>query len=192
MVRRAHALCAVLLVAGPAWAGDAWVAHYRYQGAHGHCELTVVRDDTRAEYRGCGQPMRRWQQLGDGIELLELDPRQDAVVRHSPGDLRAIGREPEWDRVAGIAPARLRAILPSSGTGQAHGWASTQYRGQDADGRTVDLEWLEQPALPARYRIGGSADGESFELERLQRLPAAEAFTALQDLREIDIADAGD
>jgi hypothetical protein len=190
-VRGACALA--MLLAGPAMAGEAWVGTYRHRHGLADCELVVVRADRRVEYRGCGLPTRIWRQLDDGVELLELHPDQGYAVRYAPGDLRALDREPDWSHVSGLAPPALRTALGPGKAMRTLSHDAIRYRGRGSDGRAVELDWLPEAALPALYRVGDrKRDGESFELQRLQREDDKQAFATTSGLREIDGADLGD
>lgn len=102
MIRAATLLAiAMTLLAGPGWAGEgAWQARYRIRDAGGERELQLLRADDRIEYRVAGQPVRAWRKIADGIELSELYPEDRRKVVYSPGDLRTLGREPDWAKLS--------------------------------------------------------------------------------------------
>ena len=95
------AAATVPAAAAPA-AGQAIVETWRATDASGSRTLTVIRDDDTVEVRVPGLPIRVWRRLADGVELRELDPAAGTMVVHAPGDLRAVGREPDWSRL--VAP----------------------------------------------------------------------------------------
>jgi hypothetical protein len=59
-------------------------------------------------------------------------------------------------------------------------------------GVQAQLDWLEVADLPARYRSGNGRAAYVLELRALEQRPAILAFTATENLREIDYADIGD
>ena len=177
------------LVAGQGWAGDAWRAEYEVEDGGARQALVVVRDATRVEYRGDGAaPPRIWRRLDDGVERTEVFADRGAAVVASPGDLRTLDELPEWDTLAGVVPATLRDSLPATGRVTRFDRAATRHAGVDAQGRRAVLEWLDDVGLPADYRAGDYR----LRLRSLQRVPGAEAFTAIADLRAYDRADLGD
>lgn len=186
------ALVAAMLCSGHAFAEEVWIGTYQHRQGETQCQFTVVRSERRVEHRGCGHPTRIWHRLDDGVELLELHPEQDRVVRFAPGDLRAMQREPDWARISMLVPSDLRASLGAGKRTRVLQHEALRYRGRDPDGRRVELDWLVEADLPAHYRIGGRRDGEQLTLERLERGDASSAFASAANLREIDAADLGD
>ncbi|WP_242112002.1 hypothetical protein [Luteimonas aquatica] len=198
-------LASLLALAGPLWAGEdatpaatpaapsadpqALVAEYQVRDAQGERTLVLVRDATRVEYRLQDAPVQLWRQTGDGIAQWELFPRERRAIALAPGDLRTINRVPEWAHLAGLIDPGVRAGLQRDGQSRAFEDAAIRYRGRNAQGERVTLEWLEAGGLPARYRIGARYE---LRLRKLQRVPADAAFTALDGYRESDYADLGD
>ncbi len=191
----------LLLIAGQGWAGDAWVGEYRIRDARGERALVLVRDDTRIEYRVPGEPVRTWRKTPDGIELRELHPDAHRMIVYAPGDLRAMDRAPDWARLAGLVDPALRTRLAAKGEASAFGQLMTRYRGVDAQGLPVQLDWLAEAGLPVRLSIDTprkaqrddkSRDGDAIRLLALRQAPADLAFTAVDGLLEIDHADLGD
>jgi len=190
-----------LLIAGQGWAGDAWVGDYRIRDAGGERALVLVRDDSRIEYRVPGEPVRTWRRTPDGIELRELHPDAHRMIVYAPGDLRAMGRTPDWARLAGLVDPDLRARLTAKSEGSALGQPMTRYRGTDAQGLPVQLDWLDGTGLPVRLSIDTprkaqrndkSRDDDGIRLLALRQTPAELAFTPIDGLLEIDHADLGD
>lgn len=207
------ALCFVL--AGPAWAGEdaasvasatgaaapdapALVAHYSVRDAQGQRDLTLVRAADRIEYRQQGEPVELWRQTPDGINRLELFAAEKRSVAWAPGDLRTVGRMPQWQQLASPINPQLRDKLKRDGTAKALGLSAERYRGESAEGKPIALEWLADEGLPAYYRTGpakpkaGDAGFYELTLVKLERLPAADAFTATDGYRETDYTDLGD
>jgi hypothetical protein len=205
-------LLLLALIAGQGWAGDgrcdepgssavagetAWVADYRIRDAGGERGLVMVRGDTRIEYRVANEPVRVWRRTPDGVELRELYPADRRMVVYAPGDLRTLDKVPEWAQLSGLVDPALRARLAVAGNAGAFAQPLARYRGADAQGKHVELDWLPAPTLPARYctgkpdssRCGG---GDTIHLQGLTQVPVEQAFTPLDSLLEIDHADLGD
>jgi hypothetical protein len=202
----------LVLIAGQGWAGDgsgdqpgseaigseaAWVGDYRIRDARGERELRLVRDGTRIEYRIAGEPIRVWRQTADGVELRELYPADRRMVVYAPGDLRTLDKVPDWALLSGLVDPALRARLTVAGKASAFAQPLARYRGADAQGKHVELDWLPAPGLPARYCTGKPdsrkcSGGDAIGLQELTQVPAERAFTPLDGLLEIDHADLGD
>ncbi|MGH8025141.1 MAG: hypothetical protein ACREO0_00295 [Pseudoxanthomonas sp.] len=185
-------------IAGPGWAGDAWVADYRIRDARGEHSLVLVREDARVEYRMEGEPPRVWRQTPDGVELLELYPADSRMIAYAPGDLRTLNRLPDWSQLTGMVDPVLRTRLAAAGGAEAFAQPVIRYRGADAQSQPVELDWLNDAGLPFRYCAGKHCDGkrhpatDAIHLQDLKRIPAENAFTSLEGLLEIDYADLGD
>ena len=189
-------LLMLLFLAGHGWAGEAaWEGRYRIRDAAGERELVLLRGADRIEYRIAGEPVRVWRKVADGVELSELYPQQRRKVVFSPGDLRTLDKEPDWALLGGLVDPGLRTQLQAAGGGHGFAQAQTRYRGRDAQGRQVELDWLEAAALPARYCVGQPkakrCNGDAIRLLGLQQVDAT-AFSPAADLLEIDQADLGD
>lgn len=176
---------------------QAWIGDYRIRDAQGERLMTIIRDASRVEYRLQGAPIRVWRQVADGVELQELHPDRGEMVTYAPGDLRARDNEPDWSRISSLVDPTLRDRLAAGRRGTAFGESLQHYRGQNAANQTVELDWLIASAMPARYRIvAGQANenhaNETIELRGMRQLPAEQAFTPTDGLRETDGADLGD
>jgi hypothetical protein len=202
------------LIAGQGWAGDgsgsesgsddttvgnasAWVGDYRIRDARGERELGLVRDGTRIEYRIAGEPIRVWRQTADGVELRELYPADRRMVVYAPGDLRTLDKVPDWALLSGLVDPALRARLTAAGNAAAFAQPLARYRGADAQGNHIELDWLPAAGLAARYCTGkpnGSkcSGGDVISLQGLKQVAAERAFTPLDGLLEVDHADLGD
>jgi hypothetical protein len=200
------------LIAGQGGAGDgrseepsspavgneaAWVGDFRIRDARGERELRLVRDGTRIEYRIAGEPIRVWRQTPDGVELRELYAADRRMVVYAPGDLRTLDKMPDWAQLSGLVDPALRARLKSMGESVAFARPFARYRGADAQGKHVELDWLPAADLPARYCTGKPdsrkcSGGDAIRLQGLTQVPAQRAFTPLDGLLEVDHADLGD
>jgi hypothetical protein len=108
---------------------------------------------------------------------------------------------PDWAQLAGLVDTALRTRLAAESEGSAFGQPMTRYRGTDAQGLPVQLDWLADAGLPARLsvgparkgrRAGEARDGDAIRLLALRKAPTDLAFTAVDGLLEIDHSDLGD
>lgn len=199
-MRRAFSLLLCVFGTGPVWAGSntaealAWVAEYRVHDGQGDRTLVLVRSDERIEYRLAGEPVRVWENGADGLVHREVFVADGRIVSYAPGDLRALGRNPEWRQLSHLVDPALRAQLQERGTTKvsaAHDAQARRYRG-NVHSVPVQLDWLDAADLPAHYRSGKRRAAYVLELRSLEQRPESLAFTATDGLREIDYADIGD
>ena len=175
-------------------ASDAWVAEYRVHDGQGDRTLVLVRSGDRVEYRMAGEPVRVWAKIADGLVHREVFVQEGQVVTYTPGDLRALGRDPNWLALNHVVDPALREQLQAQGAMHARaagGADAHRFRGT-VRGVPVELIWLDEADMPAAYRSGQGKAAYTLELHALARDPAAQAFTALDGMREIDYADIGD
>lgn len=189
------ALCAVLLAPTmTVWARgtditDATRAEYQITDQRGTRALSVIRSADRIEYRE-GDTIRVWRKLDDGVEQIEVFPKDQRTVVYSPGDLETVHRTPHWDTLTSLVGGEDRARLAAAGNGKRfEDHTAQRLKGNDSEGRKVELEWLADSMLPARYSVAGA---ESLRLQSLQTEPANQAFTDLSEYRAYDYADLGD
>ncbi len=176
-------------------ADDAWIGEYSVIDVHGTRSMTVIRDASRIEYRLQHAPIRVWRHVMDGVALQELYPERGIIVVYPPGDLRAENREPDWNQISTLVDPQLREQLEHGRSGTVLGESIQRYTGHDAQHHKIELDWLTASAMPARYRIAANDTNtaeETIELRTMHRLPAAQAFTRTEGLRETDGIDQGD
>lgn len=191
-------LLLLVLVAGPSWAGDAWVAEYQVAEGAVTKSLVVVRDDQQVEYRLAGEAPRLWRKTPDGTEMRELYPDEGRMITYSPGDLRTLQMTPDWEELVGVVnPATRTELLPKSDT-RRFGQKLTHYAGTDSQGNQVAVDWLPEAGLPARLALKSEGAGKRSDmparlaLKSLVRRPSDAAFSPTDKLLEIDQADLGD
>lgn len=197
-MKRKWGLLLLVLVAGPSWAGDAWVAEYQVAEGALTKSLVVVRDDQQVEYRLAGEAPRLWRRTPDGIEMRELYPDERRMITYSPGDLRTLQMTPDWEELIGVVSPATRAELLPRGNRRQFGQKLTHYAGKDLQGNQVALDWLPEAGLPARLALKTEAAGKRSDLpprlalKSLVRRPSDAAFSPTDQLLEIDQADLGD
>lgn len=185
------------LVAGPAWAGDAWIAEYLIGNADGDGTLVLVRDELQVEYRMEGQAPRIWRKTPDGVEMQELHTDQKKLIAYSPGDLRTLGMTMEWEQLTGLVSPDLRRQPAIKEAARQFGQVVVRYEGVDRSGQPLMLNWLPEVGMPVLFRTGrpnesGVAAHPNLQLRKLSRLPSEQAFSSKDGLLEIDHADLGD
>lgn len=190
-------LLLALLIAGPGWAGDggqdaAWIGKYRIHDAKGDRNLVLVRSDSRVEYRVDGQPVRVWSGTPDGIELREVDIAERRIVTFAPGELRTLKMESDWLRLSELMPVSMLPRLQKTGNGTLYGQPLEQFRGSDSKGERIELDWLPDVRLPARYHLGPGSAPDAIKLLQLARTTTRVAYTSLEGFSETDHADMGD
>ena len=191
-------LLLLALVAGPSWAGDAWVAEYQVLEGAVSKSLVVVRGDQQVEYRLAGEAPRLWRRTPDGIEMRELYPDERRMIAYSPGDLRTLQMTPDWEELVGVVDPATRAQLLPDGGGSRFGQKLTRYAGTDSRGNQVVLDWLPEAGLPARLvlatedAVKTKGTPARLALKGLARQPSALAFSPTDGLLETDQADLGD
>ena len=201
---RSSLLALLLFCTGPAWAGagiddaktvdgdgQAWIAEYALHDAQGERRLVIACDADEVEYRLPDTPIHVWLRGGDGLAHREVFPAEMRVVEYAPGDLRALGHTPDWAQLRGLVEPELRARLRDAGSARVVGGEARRYRG-DENGAKVELDWLAEAGLPAYFRSGRGDSRVELRLRRLERKPAAQAFTATEGYRELDYTDIGD
>lgn len=172
-------------------ADSAWQATYRMHDRRGERQLVVICDADTIELRAAGEPVRVWQRLGDGVEHRVLIPKQHLEVAFAPGDVRALGRDPQWQDVRGIVPSRLVADVGSAAAAVA-GHLTRRHAGVEGASR-YDITWIGDAGLPARYlRSDSSGETSRMDLVELRSVAGSTAFTSTDDLRRVDAPDLGD
>jgi hypothetical protein len=171
--------------------GGAWVARYQVREAGRRRNLVIVRAAEQVEYRMEGEPVRTWHRLADGVEHRELRLQENLLVAFSPGDLRALGHAADWEQLTELVPAATRGRLHSNGSHRVAGQQAQRLVGE-IDGVHLELDWLADAALPARYARKTAQGSTELILEALERVDVAAAFTATMDLRAVDYSDLGD
>jgi hypothetical protein len=78
-----------------------------------------------------------------------------------------------------LVPSDLRTSLGTGKPTIVLQHDALRYRGRGPDGRRVELDWLVDARLPARYEIGDRRNGELLTLESIERADTAGAFTTL-------------
>lgn len=95
-----------------------------------------------------------WQRDADGeIRHARLFPADRRVVDYQAGDLRALGRYPDWRRLGELIDAGLLDRLKDTGPVSVLNREARRYQGQ-IDGVDLEIWWLPRERLPALLRRG--------------------------------------
>lgn len=134
-----------------------------------------------------------WQRSPAGeVSYAHVFPAQQRVVDYAAGDLRALGRYPDWAQLAEVLEPGLLGRLQKTGTVKVLGRTAQRYQGQ-LDGVDLEVHWLESERLPALVRRGYGDRQVSIHLLALHpqdRSPWPPAETAAYT--RLDYSDLGD
>ena len=134
-----------------------------------------------------------WTKSADGkVEYERVFHDQQQVIEYLPGDLKAIGSEPDWSAIATLlTPTMIASMLADSGE-EVLGYPATHYHSNDPD-RPLDITWLEHQQLPAmikRTEHGYTAITRITAIYPLAQSPWPYQRSA--DYRYTDFSDIGD
>ncbi|MDF1638674.1 hypothetical protein [Alcanivorax jadensis] len=160
--------------------------HARYQVFDGDTSRHVdfYRFQDRVAWRQ-GEVISVWRKDADSASLLRVFPGHQRSIWYPTGDLRALGKEAQWQTVTGWPQPEKAGFTPvnDSSVVVVQGCKAWQY---EKAGQTV--LWAEEPALPVRM-----SDGERrWQLVSLQQVPASETFVRWEQWPSTDFADVGD
>lgn len=112
------------------------------------------RIETWAEDAKDAGERQLWQRDTAGeIRHARLFPADRRVVDYQPGDLRALGRYPDWQRLGELIDAGLLDRLKDTGPVTVLNREARRYQGQ-IDGVDLEIWWLLRERLPALLRRG--------------------------------------
>ncbi|HTE05770.1 MAG TPA: hypothetical protein VK824_06205 [Planctomycetota bacterium] len=204
-------------------AGDGPVAFVPRTIAHSVTATVVVREEpdgavlSQETFRispeavsvtdaaGCEWWLARNPVHPDELSGARCDPAQRLVLQHGAGDLRLIGGEDLWDRIAelGNHGALTEGLVATGRTESAFGLEFAQWVAEDDSPAVRELLWNEQQgwALRSRATVGGrsmlreiaalewSVDGEALR-DPLERHPGwlRSEISDLEDMREAGTA----
>ncbi len=154
----------------------------------------LLRTPRQVATWGEGRAQRqRWQRgvTGD-IALSRIFPAEHKRVDYEPGDLRTLGRYPDWRRLQGIIAPGLLGRLQPSGSVAVLGRTAERYLGQ-VDGVDVEVLWLADLGLPALVRQVFGDREASLHLQALYTDDEAPwGFVDTANYDHLDYADLGD
>ncbi|MFW8600653.1 hypothetical protein ACOHYD_04140 [Desulfobacterota bacterium M19] len=144
-----------------------------------------IPDQQRDEvwFRGKDGSLKAYQFISDKHRM---------VIEYNRGDLKSISNYPSWDLVATILPAKLRSKLKYQGSAKIFGHPASLYRG-NLNGADVELTWLDDVMLPAKYREINQRRDTQIELKKLYNPKDAPWKARITtNYRFMDFADVGD
>ena len=140
-----------------------------------------------------GAQRQRWQRSTNGAidySRIFLQPRKS--VDYTAGDLRSLGRYPDWGQLTGVIdPAVLRQLTPS-GNVEVLGRQAERYLGQ-VNGVDMEIWWLSDLELPALVRrVHGDREVSIHLLDLQTGGAASQSFVDTGSYDHLDYADLGD
>ncbi|AEG01642.1 hypothetical protein Metme_3270 [Methylomonas methanica MC09] len=134
-----------------------------------------------------------WTQLPDGdIAYQRLFHTQKQLIDYLPGDLKAIGSQPNWLRLATLINADHLENFVAQSSDTILGRSVTHYT-DDTRSNPVELAWLEAEQLPALLRRRGHGHTVTTRLIAVYRLDDAPWERPNSDAYQTtDFADLGD
>lgn len=152
------------------------------------------READRVEYRYPAKGyVEIWERTRGGeIALSGVFTELRRIVNYTSGDLRALGRYPEWAMVGSLIDPAALGRLEHSGGGTVLGRQAQRFIGRVGD-EDIEILWLEDNALPALIRQVGPAGERRLRLLHLDSLAAgSEGRQETAGYERIDFADMGD
>lgn len=200
-----------LLLTGNAIASDAPVAQpvalsmidARYETLSQRIDLTLparsrqwqlLRSTQQIEMWDVGADERQsWQRNPGGeIDYRHIFLQQKSSVDYTEGDLRSVGRYPQWRQLSAVINPALLQQLSARGPVQVLGRTATRYTGEVA-GVEMEVWWLAELSLPALVRRVDARQEVSIRLLALQVGDAVQhEFTDTTHYAHLDFADLGD
>lgn len=134
-----------------------------------------------------------WAKSADGtVTYQRLFHDQQQVIDYLPGDLKAIGTEPDWSAIATLLNPAMIAPMLADGHEDILGHPAIQYRSNDPD-NPLEITWLEHEQLPAMIK---RKEHGHIVITRLTAIyPLAQSpwtYQRSSDYRYTDFADIGD
>lgn len=158
------------------------------------------RSDNRVETRDAhGENGEVWESDPRGqISYTKLFHPAGKAIDYTPGDLRALAINTDWNQIKSIIdPQLLGTHLKRSGEQTVDGQRAERYAGA-VDGVSTEVLWLPEMKLPARIEKTRGGGGVTVSLRMAECKPLASApwtmtsDTRMQSYQHIDYADLGD
>ncbi len=154
----------------------------------------LLRSARQVEVWNAGESQRqRWQRADPGaIEYSHLFTGARKSVDYTAGDLRSLGRYPDWKQLTGVIDPAVLRQLTRSGQVAVLGRQAERYLGQ-VNGVDMEIWWLAEVQLPALVRRVYGDREVSIHLLDLQTGEAVSpSFADSGDYDHLDYADLGD
>lgn len=159
-------------------------------------EWYLWRDENRVEIRaGSGRIGEIWRRDGQGrINFTYVEPAHKRGIEYTPTDLKLLGNERAWSKLASIvSPADLEK-LTAGGETEILGHKALRYQGI-MDKRTVEVIWIPSLQLAARVSHTYADRQVTTELQAFMNDEKGIDAISDQELKSyqlIDYADVGD
>ncbi|HHM05062.1 MAG TPA: hypothetical protein ENJ19_04885 [Gammaproteobacteria bacterium] len=154
----------------------------------------LLRSVRQVEVWNEGEAQRqRWQRRANGVidySHLFLQPRKS--VDYTAGDLRSLGRYPDWMQLRGVIDSAVLRQLTPSGNVEVLGRQAERYLGQ-VNGVDMEIWWLSDLELPALVRrVHGDREVSIHLLDLQTGGAASQSFVDTGSYDHLDYADLGD
>lgn len=134
-----------------------------------------------------------WEKAADGsVTYQRVFHDQRQVIEYLPGDLKAIGAEPDWSGITTLLNQAMLASLAAEGREDILGRPGIHYTNNNPDS-PLEIIWLEQEQLPAM--IKRTEHGHTLITRMTALYPLAQSpwpYQRSDDYRYTDFADIGD
>lgn len=139
------------------------------------------------------QSGENWSLSTDGtITYQRLFHSQQQLIDYLPGDLKAIGTEPNWQALGTLLSPAMVATLLADGQKQVLGRTAIHYHSTDPN-QDLEVLWLEQEQLPALLKYNDH--GHTFVTRLTALYPLAQSpwtYQRASSYRSTDFSDLGD
>lgn len=137
-----------------------------------------------------------WQRDARGeLTLTRVFHQDRKVIQYTPGELRTQRRSKDWAGLNGFFDPRQMATLKKVGTEPVLGRPASHYIGKLGK-EEIEVVWLDQEALLAKYARSGRDGSIVYELKELRLAPATgwlqDSLNRAEHYAFLDGADLGD
>lgn len=153
------------------------------------------RGENRVEVRaGSGEIGEIWRRDGKGrINFVYVEPAHQRGIEYTETDLRIIGHQRSWDRLASLVPPKELETLSPVGETEIFGHKAQRFSGK-LDERTLEVTWVPDLQLAARISVTYPDRQVTTELKGLLDQDGVTAISddVLATYQLVDFADLGD
>lgn len=168
------------------------------------CKTPQVRDwffwraPNRVEIRDASGALGElWMRDNRGqLSYTYLEPTHKRGIEYNPTDLKIIGQQRNWDRLASLVSPQYLEKLKPVGKTEVLGYQATLYEGTIKNSKT-EVTWIPALALAARIAQTGADRTTVSELKSLHAQKTGTPLSAtseadLSNYQLVDFADVGD
>lgn len=166
------------------------------------CKTPQIRDwffwrgQNRVEIRDASGALGElWTRDSKGrLSYIYLEPANKRGIEYNPTDLKIIGQQRNWDRLASLVSPQYLEKLKPVGKTEVLGYQATIYEGKIKDSKTA-VTWIPALALAARIAQTDADQTTISELKNIHIKNAPLSATSEAELATyqlVDFADVGD